>query len=78
MTILELKDKQSLLVAKNKELIATGKKQFRKLTDAEMTEFDANLEKIKTLVIKIHAVENVTGHFFDLDKLKKYMNRNLN
>lgn len=57
-TILELKDERTILIDRNNALISLGKKEYRKLTDVEQTEFDANLTKIETLGAEIRTAEN--------------------
>lgn len=57
MTILEMKDKIGLLEEENRNLIATGKKESRKLDEKEESKLTANLEAVKALKADIVKAE---------------------
>ncbi len=49
MNSLELKDRQSVLMTRCKEIVETCKKEIREMTEDEQKEFDQNKEEIKSL-----------------------------
>ena len=57
MTVLEMKDKRAELQEANRNLIATGKAETRKLNTEEDSAFNANLEAIKKLDADIVSAE---------------------
>jgi len=57
MTVLEMKDKRASLQEENRNLIANGKMETRKLNQDEESSFNANLEAIKQLDADIKSAE---------------------
>lgn len=62
---LELKDKQSVLIKRCKEIVDTCKKEIREMTDEEQKEFDSNKEEIKELKSQLETLEKKLASYED-------------
>lgn len=65
MNSLELKDKQSVLIKRCKEIVDNCKKEIREMTDEEKKEFDSNKEEIKALREQLTDLEKKLASYDD-------------